>query len=431
MTAEQCTICGAGTREFRQRGAATTREWAGRTARIHRCLECEHVWFGPLPTHAELDAYYQSNDFYESSPWTPEQFQAAWSPIPLQAQADYLEATLRHLRACGGPSGPRVFDFACGFGGFMLALRDHGVASTGCDMDETCVASCRALGLDVVQGGVDALSGQVDLDWISCYHSIEHFRDPLSFLGAAARSLTPGGHLSLAFPNGGYLPAQVDFFGAWDWVFYPEHLHFFSPTSITRALLSVGLEVVDLWSDDSSDTQREWMGRCVSPMSRTWPVRRRAFDDGRDLRVIAQRPPISSSRQRRIHSRRRRTLRTRPWRVTGTAPAYVGPVTFQIVDLDASCPTPILHLTTETSEPLPAGLKIIMHLVPAGAASDDFENRDFWPALSSEDWGIGATIAHKEALVGLGPGQFEILVGIWGEVAYGAPVPIGRIATTS
>jgi len=91
-------------------------------------------------------------------------------------------------------------------------------------------------------------SGQIEsrFDLILMSHVIEHIDDPAAEVRAIKQVLNPGGAIFLEAPNGsGHRRLPIDDNRA--------HLHFFSPTSLTRMLAMEGLNTVSTATDARLD----------------------------------------------------------------------------------------------------------------------------------------------------------------------------------
>jgi 2-polyprenyl-3-methyl-5-hydroxy-6-metoxy-1,4-benzoquinol methylase len=100
----------------------------------------------------------------------------------------------------------RVLDLGCGRGEFLELLRAAGVQARGIDLSVESVARCRAKGLEAeVADLFSFLAAQPEgsLDGIFCAQVVEHlFPERLpELIRLAARSLEPGGVITLETPN--------------------------------------------------------------------------------------------------------------------------------------------------------------------------------------------------------------------------------------
>ena len=138
------------------------------------------------------------------------------------------------------PDG-RALDLGCGAGTFLHRLKQLGWEVTGVDVSPTAVGVARsAYGLTVHLGQLEeAPLDESSFDFIHMSHVIEHVRDPIATLEAAARLLKPSGWLYIETPNA----ASVAF--RWSkerWLHADtlRHLWLFSPTTLYRTLAKAG-----------------------------------------------------------------------------------------------------------------------------------------------------------------------------------------------
>jgi SAM-dependent methyltransferase len=104
------------------------------------------------------------------------------------------------------PEEVRAVDLGCGRGEWLELLRNRRFNAVGVDLDESMLADCQRLGLDVVQReALDYLLTLQDesVNLVSAFHVVEHISfDHLRRLVAEAfRVLRPGGLLILETPN--------------------------------------------------------------------------------------------------------------------------------------------------------------------------------------------------------------------------------------
>ena len=89
-------------------------------------------------------------------------------------------------------------DVGCGLGEFL-----HGRESfVGVDIDADIVAHCRAKGLNVSQGGADALPfADGRFDAVLLDNVLEHLHEPQACMAEIKRALKPGGRALIVVPN--------------------------------------------------------------------------------------------------------------------------------------------------------------------------------------------------------------------------------------
>jgi SAM-dependent methyltransferase len=80
-------------------------------------------------------------------------------------------------------------------------------------------------------------------DLITMFHVIEHIDSPRTAVARLAEWLAPGGVLAVETPNLDSLDAHLFRDGKWGGYHIPRHWHLFRPSTLSRLLESVGLEV--------------------------------------------------------------------------------------------------------------------------------------------------------------------------------------------
>jgi len=154
-------------------------------------------------------------------------------------------AALARIARYVRPPG-RLLDFGCGFGLFLDAARAAGWDVAGLDPLPGHGAYARgALGLDVVS---DTLRDETfpvrSFDVVTAFQVFEHLPDPRTELTQLRRLLRPGGIVAIEVPN--IATPLVRLMGPRHRHFVPDHLWFFSPTTLRRFVEAAGFEVLEV-----------------------------------------------------------------------------------------------------------------------------------------------------------------------------------------
>lgn len=125
--------------------------------------------------------------------------------VPEKADAtNFWEHIYRYRFASNFVRNKRVLDIACGEGYGTAALLEAGARSVvGVDI---CAAACeharRKYGVDARPGSVDEIPlPDRSIDVIVSFETIEHVREPETFLNECLRILAPGGTVIMSTPN--------------------------------------------------------------------------------------------------------------------------------------------------------------------------------------------------------------------------------------
>jgi SAM-dependent methyltransferase len=196
------------------------------------CDGCGLVRTDPIPTDAELDAYY-SGEYRQDYQLASARPSARHIDISRREGAQRLA-----LLAPGLPANARVMDFGSGSGEFVKAAKDAGHHAVGVEPGSLFAAFARS------EYGVEIVSGphaEVDfppesLDLITSHHVVEHLRDPVAALARMAGWLKPSGIVYIAVPD--ITRSGKPTFER----FHFAHLYNFSPQTLEMAARKAGLE---------------------------------------------------------------------------------------------------------------------------------------------------------------------------------------------
>jgi SAM-dependent methyltransferase len=135
----------------------------------------------------------------------------------------------------------RILDIGAANGSFLKVARDAGWEVSGCEPNRWMVQWCRNH-YDLAMTAGTVFEGQyasASFDVVTLWDVLEHTPDPMAVLTECQRLLRPGGLLVVNYPDIGSLVARA--MGR-KWVFLLSiHHYYFTPTTIARALQTVGM----------------------------------------------------------------------------------------------------------------------------------------------------------------------------------------------
>jgi 2-polyprenyl-3-methyl-5-hydroxy-6-metoxy-1,4-benzoquinol methylase len=193
-----------------------------------RCAACGLVWLDPMPTAAEIGAYYEQS--YRDGIYGP---YAAAETIRRWIAEHRLAAIRPHARA------GRWLDVGAATGHFVETAARVGMAAEGCELSTSAVASARARGLTMHHTAIEDFTPAAPYDTITAFDVLEHLREPRAFLDRLRSWLVPGGTLALTLPDVSSIYPRLM---RRHWFYYApsDHLHYFDPRTITRLLAEHG-----------------------------------------------------------------------------------------------------------------------------------------------------------------------------------------------
>ncbi|MFG2617241.1 methyltransferase domain-containing protein [Streptomyces sp. NPDC048507] len=204
---------------------------------LERCGDCAHVFQNPRLSPAGLEFYYR--DFYDGRGGE------GAATVFGRLGAAY-RGRARMLRPHADPA--TWLDVGTGHGHFCNAARAvwPDTRFDGLDMGEGVREAERRGWVETGYQGqfpefAGKLAGQYEV--VSMYHYLEHTRDPLAELDAAAAVLAPGGYLAIELPDPQSRMARL-LGPAWLPWFQPQHQHLIPAANLRAALTGRGFTVI-------------------------------------------------------------------------------------------------------------------------------------------------------------------------------------------
>jgi SAM-dependent methyltransferase len=233
---EQCPWCGSGQLSVRLRTPDAALHKPGMFA-LEQCADCGHIFQNPRLSPEGLDFYYR--DAYDGAG-------ADLAEGIFMTGVESYRARARMLQPFTKPSA--WLDVGTGHAHFCAVAREiwPGTVFDGLDQGSGIEEARRKGWISTAYRGMfpelaDSLAGLYDV--ISMHHYLEHTREPLAELDAAAAALPPDGYLLIEVPDPQWRLASL--FGRY-WMpwFQPQHQHTMPVANLTAALQARGLIVM-------------------------------------------------------------------------------------------------------------------------------------------------------------------------------------------
>jgi 2-polyprenyl-3-methyl-5-hydroxy-6-metoxy-1,4-benzoquinol methylase len=153
---------------------------------------------------------------------------------------------LKVIQKFTDPSRHRtILEIGCAYGFFLDIAKDVFDEVKGIDITEEGTRFARnQLGLDVIKA--DFLNhdfGMRGFDVVCMWDTIEHLRSPHLFIGKISNLMKSGGILALTTGDIGSLTARIRK-EKWRFIKPPEHLHYFSRSTLNKLLDHHGFEIL-------------------------------------------------------------------------------------------------------------------------------------------------------------------------------------------
>lgn len=143
-----------------------------------------------------------------------------------------------------GLKGKKVLELGCGRGEYLRLMRDAGADAAGLEYSAASVKTCRAAGLKAFKGLPEKSSARLPGGPYAGFfilNFLEHLPDPNALLSAMRANLEPGGVGLVEVPDFDMMIRRSLFSE-----FIPDHLFYFTRSSLKTLLELNGFEVLEL-----------------------------------------------------------------------------------------------------------------------------------------------------------------------------------------
>ena len=205
----------------------------------------------PIPTQEEVEKFY-AEEFYSGE---FRSFNNSSKEVQLNDREFYerrwQEMLNNLIKFLGRHEDISMFDIGCGFALALQFFKKNGLQVAGMDPAPEAVEYAKNKGLDVYLAGIenfDCVKGR-KFDVVTLNNVLEHLRDPgLTLQTIKEELLDDNGILVVESPNefnDFQTIANEEYdLGQW-WICPPNHINYFSSTSLKDLLEKTGYEVAD------------------------------------------------------------------------------------------------------------------------------------------------------------------------------------------
>jgi len=207
---------------------------------IVQCPQCDLVYSQEVVNRDSDESRYRSSNFMGAL--MAMHRNAAYGELESN-KARYIVGRLAQVR---GALETSLLDIGCSTGALLQAAVEVGWQAFGIDLNRDGVQIARNRGLDALEGCFpqDLPVERRSFGAITMLDVLEHTEDPSGFLASASENLLPGGVLGVQVPNLNSLLIRIE--GVRNNNICHGHWSYFTPETLTKVAIKVGLEVLSV-----------------------------------------------------------------------------------------------------------------------------------------------------------------------------------------
>lgn len=230
------------------------RKWEEADVRIIDCKTCGFIHVDPLPIKEDILEFYKRKYFTEIKPFDYESITDSYIEKKVEQVkqvGSYISIYNRVGKLLPEASSEtlRMLDIGCG--NDLLATFFHlkGWESNVLEPNQDATKYLRRFGLNVYERFADEINeiGFKDLSFVNIQFVLEHIAEPITLLQNVHKAMAPGGIIRICVPNDfsdGQLAYQGYYKEKLHWVVQPDHINYFSFSSLSRLLNKCGFDEV-------------------------------------------------------------------------------------------------------------------------------------------------------------------------------------------
>ena len=188
-----------------------------------KCKSCGFVFCKQIPSLQELNTHYEG---YPRNNYN--------SPITIKRYNELLDLFEPYRET------NKILDIGCGDGYFLEVANKRGWIVYGTEFTETALNSCIKKGIKMNKGILKASNyPEAIFDIVTSFEVIEHINNPQDEVNEIKKILRKNGLFYFTTPNFNSLSRSI-LKDDWNVIEYPEHLSYYTCSTINRLLKSNG-----------------------------------------------------------------------------------------------------------------------------------------------------------------------------------------------
>ncbi len=203
-----------------------------------KCVKCNFVFAKTVPSKEILVKHYDAygrNDYL--------------SPITIKRYNELLDK-FENFRKTN-----RLLDVGCGIGYFLEIAKNRGWEVYGNEFTKEAMLICQKKGINMSFGELsEEMFPENFFDVITSFEVIEHLSFPIKDLNLMMKYLRKAGGMYITTPNFNSINRYY-LKNKWNIISYPEHLSYFTKSTINKAIRRIGIKKVFLKTQGFSLTR--------------------------------------------------------------------------------------------------------------------------------------------------------------------------------
>jgi len=225
-----CGICGAND---------TTHLYTLKDFTVVRCKSCGFVYVNPRIANEELSTLY-SSDYFRNHDFGYLDYEAT-----AYLRKKSFERWYKNIKPFLAREKGNALDIGCASGYFLEVLQNDGWKVEGIELDPRTIEVLKTKNIPAYTNTFDTFQSDKKYHLITLFDVLEHLPDIEDTFKRLSSLLHPDGAIALITPNADSF--QHKLFGKrWFQLKPVEHIHYFSPSTLQRAVAPHNLKVTTI-----------------------------------------------------------------------------------------------------------------------------------------------------------------------------------------
>ncbi len=203
---------------------------------LKKCMDCDIHFVDPIPSEEELKELYKNSYSLQNESTNYNEYRRIFR-LPEQIKLIGLIKVVNDKKS-------KLLDIGCDRGFFIDEARRHNIEVFGVEPSDSSRKYCENIGLKVYS---DLYDDDIpnDFDFVTMWHSLEHFINPNETIKKIYSKINQNGTLIIRVPAFDSFESKL-LKSRWVWFQSQFHYFHYSLKSLTKLLENNGFEVIEI-----------------------------------------------------------------------------------------------------------------------------------------------------------------------------------------